>query len=140
MDDQLWTHGVRMAGVMHFVTLGLACITSIPADWDQNLARLPEIHRRFAQAQNVFIGGVIAALGLVCVLFPSLLVEGSTLARVICAGIALWWGGRLLVLPWLGVHRHLNTVMLRIGFTFLLLECALFTLGFGHLALGGLLA
>jgi hypothetical protein len=135
MDPQMWVQCVRVAGVFHFVTLGLACITPIPPDWERNLALLPEVHRRFAIAQNVFIGAVIAAGGIVSVLFAPLLVEGSTLARVICGGIALWWGGRLVVLPWLGAHRHLTTSFLRVGYGLLLAECALYAAGYGYLAL-----
>ena len=134
MDPHTWVNAVRVAGILHFVTLGLACITPIPPDWDRNLGLLPEVHRRFAIAQNVFIGAVIAAFGIVCVLFAPLLVDRSTLARTICAGIALWWGARLVVLPWLGAHRHLETTMLRAGFVLLLAECAIYAAGFGYLA------
>jgi hypothetical protein len=117
------------------VTLALACVTPIPPNWDENLARLPEIHRRFAVAQNAFIGGVIAACGLVSVAFAPQLIEGTALARVICAGIALWWGGRLVVLPWLGAHRHLGTRILRAGYALLLAQCAIYLVGYGYLAL-----
>src|SRR5262245_2210805 len=112
IDEQMWILGLRAAGIFHFVTLGLACITPIPPDWEANLTSLPEVHRRFAIAQNAFIGVVIASCGVISLLFAPLLVQGSILARVICASIALWWGGRLLVLPWLGAHRHLPTVWL----------------------------
>ena len=133
-ESHLWVHAVRSAGVFHFLTLGLAWVTPIPPNWEENLSRLPEVHRRFAVAQNVFIGAVMAACGLVSILFAPLLVEGSTLARVICGGIALWWGGRLFVLPWLGAHRYLATPLLRVGYGFLLAECALYLLGYGYLA------
>lgn len=134
-DASFWTLAVRTAGVAHFVTLGLAWFTPIPPDWETNLARLPEVHRRFAVAQNLFIGAVIAAFGLVSVAFAPLLVDGSLLARVICAGTALWWGGRLVVLPWLGVRRHLATPLLRLGYRLLLVECVVMTAGYGYLAL-----
>lgn len=134
-DDHFWIIAVRAAGILHLVTLALACFTPIPPNWDENLARLPEVHRRFAVAQNAFIGAVMVAFGLVSRLLAPLLVEGSTLARVICASIALWWGGRLVVLPWLGAHRHLRTRLLRMGFALLISECILFSLGFGYLAL-----
>lgn len=134
-DAHIWVQSVRAAGLLHFVTLALACITPIPPNWEENLARLPEVHRRFAVAQNLFIGGVIAACGMVSVLFAPQLIDGSPLARVICAGIALWWGGRLFVLPWLGAHRHLKTTLLRIGYMLLLIECMLYFLGYGYLAL-----
>lgn len=134
-DSHVWIVGLRAAGVLHFVTLALACVTPIPPNWAENLARLPEIHRRFATAQNVFIGAVIAACGLISLLFAPLLVEGTVLARVICGCIALWWGGRLFVLPWLQAHRCLTTTALRVGYVLLLAECAIYTLAYGYLAL-----
>lgn len=134
IDSHLWVLGLRTAGVFHFVTLGLACVTPIPPDWEKNLATLPEVHRRFAVAQNIFIGAVIAAAGLISVLFAPQLVEGSSLARVITGCIALWWGGRLVVLPWLRAHQQLKTPILRAGFVLLLVECALYTAAYGYLA------
>jgi hypothetical protein len=134
-DLQTWVLFLRTAGILHLMTLGFACITPIPPDWEANLAKLPEVHRRFAQAQNIFIGAVIAASGMVSFIYAPLLAERTTLARVICLGIALWWGGRLFVLPWLKAHRHLRTPALRIGFVLLLAECAIFAAGYGYLAL-----
>jgi len=134
-DPQLWVLLLRVAGILHFVTLGLACVTPIPPNWEENLSRLPEVHRRFAVAQNVFIGAVIAACGLISLFFAPLLVEGTTLARVICGWIGLWWAGRLIVLPWLGAHRHLASSWLRAGYVLLLAECAIYAAGYGYLAL-----
>lgn len=134
-DSSLWILGLRAAGLCHFATLALACVTPIPPNWEGNLAKLPEVHRRFAIAQNVFIGAIIASSGLISLVFAPLLLEGTTLARVICACIALWWGGRLVVLPWLGAHRHLTTAALRLGYALLLVECATFGLAYGYLAL-----
>jgi len=126
---------VRVAGVLHLVTLALACMTPIPPNWEGNLRTLPEIHRRFAVAQNAFIGCVIAFCGVLCLAAGRELVSGSALARLVCAGMALWWGGRLVVLPWLGVWPHLRSRMLRTGFAFLIAECAACTAAFGWLAL-----
>jgi hypothetical protein len=127
--------GLRLAGIFHFITLAIACFTPIPPDWDENLARLPEVHRRFALAQNAFIGAVIAVSGIVSLVFAPLLVEQSTLARVICACIALWWGGRLAVLPWLKAHQYLKSAALIAGFVLLLVECAVYSVAYGYLAL-----
>lgn len=135
MDDATWVLGLRAAGVMHFVTLILACFTPIPPNWEENLAKLPSVHRRFAIAQNIFIGAVIAACGLVSVSCAPLLVQPTPLAKVICGFIAFWWAGRLAVLPWLGAHRHLQTTWLRLGFALLLLECCAYALAYGYLAL-----
>jgi len=134
MSDETLIWALRAAGVFHFVTLVAACFTPIPPNWEANLARLPEIHRRFAVAQNFFIGATIAFCGAVSLLFAPALVTGSLLARVVCAGIGLWWGGRLLVLPWLGVWPHLTGPRWKIGFVLLLLECTVFAAAYGWLA------
>ena len=135
MDDTFWIWGVRAAGLLHFVTVAMAHFTPIPAGWDANLQRLTEVHRRFAIAQNVFIGGVMIFAGAVSLLFAPALISGTTSARIICAGIALWWGARLFVLPWLRVGGELVTRVLRIGFVLLHLECAGFAVLYGWLAL-----
>lgn len=90
MSDDLWLWTLRAAGVFHFVTLGLAWFTPIPPRWEENLATLPDIHQRFAVAQNLAIGGVIAFCGLISLGFAPELLEGSTASRLLCAGIALW--------------------------------------------------
>lgn len=137
MSDELWIIGVRVAGVFHFVTVALAWFTPIPARWDENLAQLPEVHRRFAVAQNLFIGATMLFAGFVSVLFARELVTGTTAARIICAAIALWWGGRLVVLPWLRVWPELRSPLLRAGFVFLHAQCAFFAAAYGWLAARG---
>jgi hypothetical protein len=134
-NQEVWVLALRTAGVFHFVTLILACFTPIPPNWEENLAKLPDVHRRFATAQNVFIGLVIAGCGLTSLLLAEQLVQGTVLARTICAGIGLWWGGRLFVLPWLRAHRYLSNPMLKLGYVLLLCECALYLAGYGYLAL-----
>lgn len=135
MEDQWWIWGVRLAGGFHFITLILALRTPIPADWDAGMDRLSELHRKFAIAQNAAIGAVIAFFGVVCISFAPDLVTGTTMARLWCAAIALWWGGRLALLPWIGVQSELTTTRLRVGFTLLRLQCAIYALAFGWLTL-----
>src|SRR4051794_29901880 len=101
MDDSCWILAVRAAGAFHLVTVALAHFTPIPPGWDENLSQLPDVHRRFAVAQNVFIGAIMVFAGIISLSFASELVSGATMARVVCAGISLWWGARLAVLPWL---------------------------------------
>jgi hypothetical protein len=133
--DEWLVLGVRAAGGLHFVTLVLACFTPIPPDWEANLERLPTVHRRFAVAQNAFIGATIAFCGLLCLWLAQELVAGTTPARWISGGIALWWAGRLVVLPWLGVWPHITNAWLRVGFVLLLAQCAIYAAAFGWLAL-----
>ena len=133
MPDFLWILGVRLAGCFHLVTLALACFTPIPPDWEQNLAKLPPVHRRFALAQNVSIGAMIAVLGLFSLCFAPELVGGTPLARAMCGATALFWGGRACVLPWLGVRPALTTPALRAGYALLLVQCVMYALAYGWL-------
>lgn len=135
MSDSLLILGVRLAGCFHFVTLVLACFTPIPPDWDKNLAALPPIHRRFAVAQNVSIGAMIAVLGLFSLFFAPELAGGAPLARAVCGATALFWGGRAAVLPWLGVRPALTTTWLKLGYIVLVTECLTYALAYGYLAL-----
>ncbi len=135
MSDQLWQMGILCAGCLHFVTLVLACFTPIPPDWEANLKLLPLVHRRFAIAQNVSIGAMIAILGLFSLFFAQEMVHGLPIARAVCLTTALFWGGRLLILPWLKAHTCLPTPRLKIGFALLLVECATFAAAYGWLAI-----
>lgn len=137
MNDSLLILGVRTAGVFHLVTLVAACFTPIPAGWEKNLAGLPAVHRRFAIAQNLAIGATIAFCGVVCLGFAPELVAGSTAGRILCTGIALWWGGRLVILPWLRVWPELRSTLLRVAFVLLCAECAIYAVAFSWLALRG---
>lgn len=134
MDDSLWIGALRAAGGCHLLTLVIACFTPIPDQWDENLAKLPEVHRRFSIAQNVAIGATIAFCGLISLACAPALVRGGQAGRILCAGIALWWAGRLVILPWLRVGPLLKTRPLQVGFVLLHLECAAFAAGYGWLA------
>ncbi len=134
MSADLWLLGLRVAGLLHVVTFGLAWVTPIPRDWDAGLAALSPVHRRFAIAQNAAIGAVLLFFGYVSLFHASVLLEGSTAGRLLAAGAALWWGGRLVLLPWLGVRGELSSPWLRIGFALLCAQCAIYGLAYGWLA------
>jgi len=133
--DDILVLCVRLAGGLHLVTTLLAWFTPIPPDWEQNLQKLPLIHRRFSIAQNLSTGATIVVLGLFSLCFAPELVGGSPLARALCAATALFWAARLGVLPWLGLRGILVTRTLRLGYRLLLLQCLLYSLAYGYLAL-----
>lgn len=134
MTPSLWITGLRAAGGLHLVTVALACFTPIPPDWEANLERLPLVHRRFAIAQNVTIGAFLVTLGLISLGFAPQLASGEPLARAICLATAGFWGGRLIVLPWLHAHTCLTTPLLKLGFAALVAECATYAMAYGWLA------
>jgi hypothetical protein len=133
MNNSQLQWAVQCAGLLHFATLALACFTPIPPDWQANLAKLPLVHRRFAIAQNITIGAVIAALGLFSLFFAQEMVLGLPIARAVCFATALFWGGRMLVLPWLRAHTCLTTPVLKVGYGLLLLECATYAVAYSWL-------
>jgi hypothetical protein len=135
MDDALWLLGLRAAGALHFVTFALAWATPIPREWDAGLAALSPVHRRFAVAQNAAIGAVLWFFGYVSLFHAPVLAAGTEAGRLLAAGAALWWGGRLIVLPWLRVGDELTTPLLRVGFTLLRAQCAIYAVAYGWLAI-----
>lgn len=137
MSEELWLLGLRAAGALHFVTFALAWVTPIPREWDAGLAALSPVHRRFAIAQNAAIGAVLWFFGYVALFHAPVLLEGSVAGRLLAGGAALWWGGRLIVLPWLRVGEELATRWMRLGFGLLCAQCAIYAVAFGWLAMRG---
>jgi hypothetical protein len=133
MTDDLWLLGLRAAGVFHFATVALAIRTPVPRDWETGLAALSPVHRRFAIAQNAAVGAVMLFLGYVSLFHAPALLAGDEAARLLAAAFALWWGGRLALLPWLGVRAELTTPRLRLGFALLQAQCAIYAAAYGWL-------
>jgi hypothetical protein len=137
MTDELWLVGLRVAGLLHFTTVLAAWCTPVPRDWDGGLARLSPVHRRFALAQNAAMGAVSLFFGYISLFHAPVLLAGGEAARLLCAAIALWWGGRLLVLPWINAWPDVEGGWRRAGFALLHAQCASYALAYGWLALGG---
>jgi hypothetical protein len=135
LSEELWLLGLRLAGVLHFTTLAAAWFTPVPRDWEGGLARLSPVHRRFAIAQNAAVGAVLLFFGYVSLVHAPVLLAGDTAGRLLAAG-ALWWGGRLVVLPWLNAWPEVTGPWLRAGFALLHAQCAIFAAAYGWLAIG----
>jgi hypothetical protein len=133
MSDDLWLLGLRAAGVCHFVSVAVAIRTPVPRDWDAGLAALSPLHRRFALAQNAAMGAVTLFLGYVSLFHAPALLAGGEAARLLAAACALWWGGRLALLPWIGFGPELTTPRLRLGFALLRVQCAIYAVAYGWL-------
>lgn len=69
--------------------------------WREQTARLRPLTRQVFWTYAVYIWAFNVSFGLVSVLAPALLLDGSALARLVCAFIAAYWGARLVVqLAW----------------------------------------
>jgi hypothetical protein len=68
---------------------------------DAEFATLSPLARDIARAHHAYIVGVLAAFGLLCLVFPRALLDGA-LGAYLSAGLALFWGARL----WLQLFRY----------------------------------
>ncbi len=68
-------------------------------DWGQEIRGLSPLGARVFAVHTFFVAFVLCALGLLSLLAPELLVEPSALARLLLAGVVVFWIARLLIQP-----------------------------------------
>jgi len=88
---------ILLAGVGQLV-LALASL-AIPRvlKWREDVARLRPLTRQVFWTYAAYIWGTNVAFGLVSVLAPESLLDGSILARAVCGFIAAYWGARVVI-------------------------------------------
>jgi hypothetical protein len=108
-------------------------------DWRHSLAPLAKFNRQVIWTHGVYLACVIASFGLISVLAPHLLADGSPLARVVCGFIAVFWGGRLF-LQWFvyDPREYVNTPPLRLGYHTLTLVFMFVTTVYTWVAISGI--
>jgi hypothetical protein len=65
--------------------------------WRADVAKLKNLTRQVFWTYAAYIWCTNVAFGLVSVLAPGSLIDGSTLARAVCSFIAAYWGARVLI-------------------------------------------
>jgi hypothetical protein len=104
--------------------------------WREELSRVSPLTRNVFWTYGAYIVGTNAAFGLVSVLAPRAILDGSTLARAVAGFIAVYWGARS-VLQFTSFSRHAPQ-----GLRFRVAEAALValflacTVVYGAVALG----
>jgi hypothetical protein len=93
------TLALRLAGASLLVLAVFHAALWRTFRWGTEIDRLSPINRRVFVAHLLFIAFVIAALGLLSLARPELLVERSDLARVFLYGVVAFWSARLLLQP-----------------------------------------
>ncbi|MCU0793242.1 MAG: hypothetical protein MUE42_10450 [Opitutaceae bacterium] len=136
MSEELWLTALRVAGALHFATLAASWFAPVPRDWDGGLARLSPLHRRLALAQNAAAGAVSLFFGYASLAHAPAFLTGGEAGRLLAAGAALWWAGRLAALAWLRAWDEAGGRWMRAGLALLHAQCAVFAAGYGWLALG----
>ena len=86
---------VFVAGVGQLVLIVASLAIPRVLRWREDTAKLRPLTRQVFWAYAAYIWGAHIAFGLLSALAPRLLVDGSSLAGLACAFIALWWGARL---------------------------------------------
>ena len=89
---------VILAAGVGQIALALATL-SVPRvlGWREETAKLRPLTREVFWTYAAYIWGAHFAFGLLSVLAPGMLLDGSTLAGLVCAFIAAWWGARLAI-------------------------------------------
>jgi hypothetical protein len=88
---------IIVGGILHFGTLLAGYQMTQVLDWKSTLKQLEPLSRHVIWVHGVFVSLTIFAFGLISVLFANDIVAGGTLARGVCAFIALFWGIRLFI-------------------------------------------
>lgn len=88
---------IVLAGVGQLVlALGSLAIPRV-LRWSEDVAQLRKLTRQVFWTYAAYIWCTNVAFGLVSVLAPGSLLDGSILARAVCAFIATYWGARVLI-------------------------------------------
>lgn len=74
--------------------------------WNEELARLSPLNRQMFLVHCLFIVLQLVFMGLLSLVFTRTLLERTALARVILAGLSLFWAARLFV-QWFVYDRRL---------------------------------
>lgn len=127
---------IILAGIGQ-IALALAS-TVIPRflDWKSETARLETLTRRVFWTYAGYILATNLAFGLLSLIAPDALLDGSRLASCVCGFIALYWGARLVIqftvfrrLAPPGRHFRVAEILLVLLFVYL-------TFVYGAVALG----
>jgi hypothetical protein len=88
---------ILLAGVGQLV-LALASL-AIPRvlGWREDVGRMKRLTQQVFWTYAAYIWGTNVSFGLISVIAPESLIDGSTLARSVCGFIAAYWGARVLI-------------------------------------------
>ena len=127
---------ILIGGVLHFLTLIASAMVPKTLDWKGELAKLIPFLRTLFWVYGTFIVLTIIAFGLLSVLHFRELAAGDSLARSVCAVIAIFWGVRLVVaLIVFDANEFLTTWYFRVGYHLLTVTFIYQTVAYGYCAI-----
>ena len=106
--------------------------------WRKELKALTPMTRQVFWTYAAYVCGAHLAFGLLSFLVPDRLLDGSTLARAVCAFISVWWGVRLLVVIFGCERREMpKGAAVRWAHLALMLLFTGLAIGYGYIAATG---
>jgi hypothetical protein len=116
------------AGLIHFGILFASALVPRVLDWHGELRKLPQLLAQLVWVHGAFIVLTIIGFGAITVVNANELATGTSLARSVCALIALFWGTRLAVqFFYFTPTGYLTTVTLKMGYNALTFVFAFLT-------------
>ncbi|HKR62128.1 MAG TPA: hypothetical protein VJZ00_00240 [Thermoanaerobaculia bacterium] len=88
---------IILAGAAQLAVAASSLLIPRMLEWQSETALLKPLTRQVFWTYAVYIFGTNVAFGLLSLLAPKSLLDGSTLARAVCSFIALYWLGRVAV-------------------------------------------
>ena len=108
---------ILIGGILHLGILSAGVVMPLVLDWRVALRKLDALSRHVIWTHGAFVLSVIAAFGVVSLVFAGDLCSGAPLGRAVCLFIALFWGARLVLQFFLfNPAEHLTNVFLKIGY------------------------
>jgi hypothetical protein len=86
---------IVLAGIGQLTLALVSLVIPRVLDWREETAKLRPLTRQVFWTYAAYIWGSHVAFGLLSVLAPGALLDGSLLARCVTGFIAAWWGVRL---------------------------------------------
>ena len=90
------TH-LRIAGLLLIALAAIHPFFPARFGWKEDLSKLTLLNRQIFLVHNFFIALTVALMGCLCLFLAPALLDGSTVARAVLAGLALFWGSRLII-------------------------------------------
>jgi hypothetical protein len=128
------------AGLLHFGILIASALVPRVLAWHGELRKLPPLFAQLVWVHGAFIVLTIIGFGTLSIVNANELATGTSLARSVCALIALFWGTRLAVqFFYFTPTGYLTTLTLKLGYNALTLAFTFLTVvyAWGALATGG---
>ena len=113
----VWEGLILVGGILHFGLLTAGSLVPFKLDFRGELKKVNSMLRELVWVYYAFIAFCIIGFGVVSVTMASTLVDGSILARAVCAFISLFWLTRLAIQLFVfRAGEYLTNWFLRIGY------------------------